>query len=84
LTSFQAPYDHYMRHLPIAVLLCLPLAAQNPKPAPAKPAKVATVEIGKPAPAFRVNDETGAMTKVGGASKTWTVLAFYPKASTGG
>lgn len=65
------------------MLLCLPLAAQNPKTEPAK-APQAVVEVGKPAPRARVNDETGAMTTLGGASKTWTVLAFYPKASTGG
>ena len=41
-------------------------------------------EIGKPAPAFKLNDHTGKMVTVGGASKAWTVLAFYPKAMTPG
>tara|TARA_R110002072_G_scaffold67163_1_gene164960 strand:+ start:6406 stop:6585 length:180 start_codon:yes stop_codon:yes gene_type:complete len=58
--------------------------AQTPKPVPAPVPKVTVAEVGKDAPSFRVNDDTGAMTKVGGAAKTWTVLAFYPKASTGG
>lgn len=41
--------------------------------------------IGRPAPSFRVNDHTGKAVDVGGAaSKGWTVLAFYPKAMTGG
>lgn len=75
-----------MRLVLSAVLLCLPLLAQTPQPVPAPDAapKAATAEIGKPAPSFRVNDETGAMTNIGGAAKNWTVLAFYPKASTGG
>lgn len=71
-----------MRMLLPALLLCLPLLAQDPSPTPAPKPTVAAV--GEPAPHFRLNDETGAATKVGGASKTWTVLAFYPKASTGG
>ncbi len=75
-----------MRLVLSVVVLCLPLLAQTPHPGPAPgpTPKVATAEVGKAAPSFRANDETGAMTKVGGAAKTWTVLAFYPKASTGG
>ena len=64
--------------IPLLFLLAA-LPAQDPKPEATRP-----VVVGAPAPAFRVNDETGAATAVGGASKTWTVLAFYPKASTGG
>ena len=71
-----------MRTSLTALLLCLPLLAQDPTPAPAEKPIVAAV--GQPAPAFRLNDETGAATKVGRTSETWTVLAFYPKASTGG
>ncbi len=41
-------------------------------------------EIGKPAPVFTAKDHEGKNVTVGGKSKTWTVLAFYPKALTGG
>jgi thioredoxin-dependent peroxiredoxin len=42
-------------------------------------------EVGKPAPAFRLNDHTGKAVEVGGAATTgWTILAFYPKAMTAG
>jgi hypothetical protein len=42
-------------------------------------------EIGKPAPAARLNDHTGVARRVGpGGPKEWTVLAFYPKAMTPG
>ncbi len=41
-------------------------------------------EVGKPAPALRLNDHTGRATAVGGESETWTVLAFFPKAMTPG
>ena len=41
-------------------------------------------EIGKPAPEFTVKDHEGKKVSVGGKSETWTVLAFYPKALTGG
>ena len=60
-------------------LLCAPLFAQGEiKQAPARP------ETGKPAPAFRLNDHEGRAVQVGGRAETWTVLAFYPKAATGG
>jgi len=73
-----------MRLLVTGVLLCLSVAAQTPKPVPVPVVEVAAVEVGKAGPSFRVNDDAGAMTEVGGKAKTWTVLAFYPKASTGG
>ena len=41
-------------------------------------------EIGKPAPVFTVKNHNGKDVTVGGKSKTWTVLAFYPKAGTAG
>lgn len=58
--------------------LALPLNQDVPKPAP----KVA--EVDKPAPAFSLNDHTGAKVSVGGEAKTWTVIACYPKAMTPG
>lgn len=58
--------------------LALPLNQDVPEPAP----KVA--KVGKPAPAFSLNDHTGAKVSVGGEAGTWTVIACYPKAMTPG
>ena len=72
-----------------ATLLLLPFTApQSPAQVrtqgkQTKPSAVTTV-VGKPAPAFRLNDHLGKMVKVGGESKNWTVIAFYPKAMTPG
>ncbi len=41
-------------------------------------------EVGKPAPALRLNDHTGKIVTLGGKSENWSVLAFYPKAMTSG
>ena len=41
-------------------------------------------KLGQPAPVFTVESHEGEKVTVGGKSKTWTVLAFYPKALTGG
>jgi len=43
-------------------------------------------EIGKPAPALRLNNHLGRAVTVGPGEekKTWTVLAFFPKAATPG
>jgi len=65
------------RLLVVLCLAALPLMFQS-KTAPESP------EIGKPAPAFRLNDHTGATVEVGGANERWTVVAFYPKALTPG
>ncbi|MDP6929665.1 MAG: redoxin domain-containing protein [Planctomycetota bacterium] len=64
-------------------LLFIPLAMQDPAPAPPK-TTVGQPKVGQAAPKFRLNDHGGAAVKVGGKSKTWTVLAFYPKAATPG
>ena len=40
--------------------------------------------VGKAAPSFRVNDHRGRAVRIGGKAKTWTVLAFFPKAATPG
>jgi len=47
-------------------------------------AKDAGPVVGKPAPAFRLNDHTGRAVEVGGKAEGWTVLAFFPKAATPG
>ncbi len=50
--------------------------------------KPAIPEVGKPVPAFRLNDHTGAAVAIAPDAKAsegnWTVLAFYPKAATPG
>lgn len=76
-----------MRLLLTTVFVSLSLAAQSPAPKPQSPPQAPpTAVVGKAAPHFRLNDQTGSLTKFGGESKNknWTVLAFYPKASTGG
>ena len=42
--------------------------------------------LGKKAPRFKLNDHEGKIVRVGGRSrsKSWTVIAFYPKAGTPG
>ena len=66
-----------MRFRWLATLLLVPLALQDSRPS-------AVPEVGTPAPAFRLNDHTGQIIAFGGKTDGWTVLAFYPKASTSG
>ena len=40
--------------------------------------------VGQPAPPVRLNDHTGKIAMLGGKTKNWSVLAFYPKAMTPG
>ena len=69
-----------MKTLSIAALcVAAPLLlVQEPDPQPMLP------EVGSKAPAFRLNDQDGEVHAVGGEHAQWTVLAFYPKALTGG
>ncbi len=41
-------------------------------------------KVGEPAPTIRLNDHAGKAVALDGSSKRWAVLAFYPKAMTGG
>jgi hypothetical protein len=41
-------------------------------------------EVGKPAPALRLNDHHGNIVELGGKRANWSVLAFFPKAATPG
>jgi hypothetical protein len=41
-------------------------------------------EVGKPAPAMRLNDHRGQIVELGGKRANWSVLAFFPKAATPG
>ncbi len=59
--------------------LAMPLI-QDPQPQ----ADSVAIAVGKPAPAFRLNDSQGKAVAIGGAAGHWTVLAFYPKAATPG
>lgn len=44
------------------------------------------LDVGDPAPTFVLNDQDGNLVSIGGESEEeeWVVLAFYPKALTGG
>jgi hypothetical protein len=66
-----------MRSLWLSCVLLAPLLLQDSRP-------TGGPEVGKPAPAFRLNDHTGRIVAFGGKSDRWTVLAFYPKAATAG
>lgn len=63
--------------LPCLALLTL---AQQGAPAPAQKLP----EVGKAAPALRLNDHAGQIRTLGGTTQNWSVLAFYPKAMTSG
>lgn len=66
-------------HLLVPLLALLAVSVQDaPRPAPKKP------EVGKPAPALRLNDQNGKIVALGGKRASWTVLAFFPKAATPG
>mgnify|MGYP003578693993 CR=1 FL=1 len=69
-----------MKPLLIAPLLALLVVGLQDagKPAMKRP------EVGKPAPAVRLNDHHGNIVELGGKRANWTVLAFFPKAATPG
>jgi hypothetical protein len=62
---------------PVLTVLTLGLQ-ESPKQPMKRP------EIGKPAPAVRLNDHHGNIVELGGKRTNWTVLAFFPKAATPG
>jgi len=62
-------------------VLLLPLVLGGQETKEKKPAAPV---VGKPAPAIRLNDQTGRAVSLGGKSEGWTVLAFFPKAATPG
>jgi hypothetical protein len=68
-----------MKILLTSILALVALASLAPQGgAPKKP------EVGKPAPAIRLNDHHGKIVELGGKRANWTVLAFFPKAATPG
>ena len=65
--------------IPLLALAALgPMAQENKTP------KAKVAKVGEPAPLFRLNDQAGKGTSIGSESEQWTVLAFFPKAFTGG
>jgi len=62
-------------------LLVLPLALQETSQSKDPQAKAP--EVGKPAPAFRLNNNEGVGVRVGGKGE-WRLIAFFPKAATPG
>lgn len=70
-----------MKIAALASTLLLLLALQESREQKPAPGPV----VGKPAPAFRLNDHTGrAFDSSARESGRWMALAFYPKASTPG
>ena len=51
---------------------------------PAARVSAATVEVGQPAPDFRLPDETGQIRSLADFKGKTLILAFYPKDFTGG
>ena len=65
-----------------ALLALVALVSQAASPAQGSAPKFP--EVGKPAPDIRLNDHTGKIVTLGGPTKNWSILAFYPKAMTSG
>ena len=61
----------------LAVASFLSLAAQEPS------AKK-TLATGDAAPLFTLNNQKGQLVSLGAKPEGWTLIAFYPKALTGG
>jgi peroxiredoxin Q/BCP len=59
----------------LALALCAPARAEEPAASP---------EAGRPAPAFRLQDQTGAWHTLEQYRGAWVVLYFYPKDGTPG
>ncbi len=75
------PSDMRTAIVVLSLLLQSPVSRQDPEPTAAP---TPYPEVGKAAPALRLNDHHGHAVAIGGAAETWTVLAFYPKAATPG
>jgi hypothetical protein len=77
---------HRYATTPVLPALALALLASGPPQdtQQARAARDAVATVGKPAPAFRLNNHLGRAVEIGGKAKTWTALAFYPKAGTPG
>ena len=76
-----------MRHITMlglaASVLVAGVAAQTPAPAPAQPPAV-ELKVGDPAPAFSLAGSDGKTHKLSDYKGKAVVLAWFPKAFTGG
>ena len=71
--------------LTLGVLAALAFSAPTLDPAHAEDHAVKDIAIGDTPGAFALNDEKGKAVRLGdGKDHGWFVLAFYPKALTGG
>jgi len=65
-----------------SLFLLAPLAFVLPQDEPAKAPP--GPEVGKAAPVFTLNDQTGKKITIGGEAESWRVVACYPMAMTPG
>jgi hypothetical protein len=70
-----------MKLLSSLLLAVLPCAALLQQPAQDAPPRAV---VGAAAPTCRLNDHTGKIAALGGASERGTIMAFFPKAATPG
>jgi hypothetical protein len=69
----------------VTAVAALPAAGQTPAPAPAQaPAPEATLKVGDRAPEFALQGSDGKVHKLSDYKGKTVVLAWFPKAFTGG
>lgn len=73
--------SHFLAALALGMLV---VGCAQPAPQPAVTTKDQAMQIGKPAPDFAVQDETGTVRKLADFRGKTLVLWFYPKADTPG
>jgi peroxiredoxin Q/BCP len=74
-----------LRSTALALVAALPAFGQAPAPAPAQaPAPEATLKVGDKAPEFALQGSDGKVHKLSDYKGKTVVLAWFPKAFTGG
>lgn len=75
-----------MKPVLLVLLACAAVALFLAWPLRARASSVEGLEVGKPAPVVRLNDQDGQARVVGRKTKggAWSAVAFYPKAMTPG
>ena len=69
----------------VTTVAALPVAAQTPAPAPAQaPAPEAKLKVGDKAPEFALQGSDGKVHRLSDYKGKTVVLAWFPKAFTGG